>query len=125
MIYHVMQPELTNACLFCLWTWFFAWLPRTPFLIVKYARRFHALFPFRSHFLQGLQVVVRSNTVDRLKHIITGFNEECGTALSKSGKKQDLIERINRQLESWRMSQQADKFTKGKAVIHQVRTSGS
>lgn len=74
---------------------------------------------------ESLRQVVRSNTVDRLKQILTGFNDECACSLSKTGKKQDLIDRILRQLEAWRIGQSADKFTKARSVIYQVRNSGS
>lgn len=73
---------------------------------------------------ESLKVVVKSNTVDRLKQILTGFNDECACVLSKSGKKQDLIDRIIRQLESWRLGHNGDKFTKARSVVYQVRNSG-
>ncbi|KAF6766173.1 PINIT domain-containing protein [Ephemerocybe angulata] len=68
---------------------------------------------------------VKQNTVDRLKQIITGFNEECGTNLSKSGKKQDIIDRIVLQLEQWRMTRVDDKWLKAKNILSQVRSFGS
>ncbi|KAI9462377.1 PINIT domain-containing protein [Lactarius psammicola] len=71
-----------------------------------------------------LKVNVRHNTVDRLKQIITGFNDECWTMLSKSGKKQDLIDRILSSLNEWRVSSNLDKWNKARSVLYQVRNSG-
>jgi E3 SUMO-protein ligase PIAS1 len=74
--------------------------------------------------LQGLKVTVRLNTVDRLKQIISGFNDECWTMLSKSGKKQELIDRILHSLDEWRASTNIDKWNKARGVLYQVRNSG-
>ncbi|EGO04293.1 hypothetical protein SERLA73DRAFT_157646 [Serpula lacrymans var. lacrymans S7.3] len=67
---------------------------------------------------------VKQNTVDRLKQILVGFNEECFTIFSKSGKKQELIDRITTQLDIWRQANNADRWTKAKAVLLQVRSTG-
>ncbi|TFK57063.1 hypothetical protein OE88DRAFT_1744009 [Heliocybe sulcata] len=67
---------------------------------------------------------VKQNTVDRLKHIISGLNEECSTLISKSGKKQELIDRIVRQLDSWKQANNAALWSRARAVLHKVRTSG-
>jgi E3 SUMO-protein ligase PIAS1 len=42
----------------------------------------------------------------------------------KSGRKQDLIERIVHQLETWRQANNIDKWTKAKAILYQVRNTG-
>jgi E3 SUMO-protein ligase PIAS1 len=68
---------------------------------------------------------VKQNTVDRLKQIIAGFNDECSTNLAKSGKKQELIDRIHTNLDLWRTSGAVDKWQKARTIIHQVRTSGA
>ncbi|GBE78006.1 PINIT domain-containing protein [Sparassis latifolia] len=67
---------------------------------------------------------VKLNTVDRLKQILTGFNEECQTNLTKSGKKQELIERITRELDQWRRTNNIDKWAKARVILNQVRTIG-
>ncbi|OCH96086.1 hypothetical protein OBBRIDRAFT_787540 [Obba rivulosa] len=64
---------------------------------------------------------VKLNTVDRLKQILTGFNDECGTNLTKSGKKQELIDRITRALDTWKQTNDIDKWTKARAIMQQVR----
>jgi E3 SUMO-protein ligase PIAS1 len=63
--------------------------------------------------------------VDKLKHILTGLNEECGTHHARSGKKQDLIDRIVNSLDQWRILKAEDKWSKAKTVIAQVRTTGA
>jgi E3 SUMO-protein ligase PIAS1 len=67
---------------------------------------------------------VKNNTVDRLKHIATGLNEQCAAHIVKSGKKQDLIDRIVARMESWRRNNQYDKWTKARQIFNQVRDNG-
>jgi E3 SUMO-protein ligase PIAS1 len=62
--------------------------------------------------------------VDKLKQILTGFNDECSTTFFKSGKKQELIDRIVTQLDAWRQTNNSERWNKARAVIYQVRTSG-
>jgi E3 SUMO-protein ligase PIAS1 len=73
---------------------------------------------------QTLRHNIRHNTVDKLKHIVTGLNDECGTILFKSGKKQDLIDRIIVQLDLWRNANNVERWVKAKAVLYLVRNSG-
>ena len=73
---------------------------------------------------QALRHNVKSNTVERLKQILTGFNEECYTNCTKSGKKQDLIDRITHEMDAWRNSNNVERWVKGRAIINQVRTTG-
>ncbi|EIN13799.1 hypothetical protein PUNSTDRAFT_95125 [Punctularia strigosozonata HHB-11173 SS5] len=68
---------------------------------------------------------IKQNTVDRLKHIISGLNDECSTNISKTGKKQELIDRINGALDGWRQASHTEKWTKAKSVLYQVRNSGT
>jgi E3 SUMO-protein ligase PIAS1 len=74
--------------------------------------------------LQNIRHNIKNNTVDRLKQILAGFNEECGTHFAKSGKKQDIIDRICGVLDLWRNSLAEDRWNKAKAVVYQVRQTG-
>ncbi|KAF9015110.1 PINIT domain-containing protein [Cyathus striatus] len=67
---------------------------------------------------------VKNNTVDRLKQILSGMNEECGTHFHKSGKKQEIIDRIVSTLDSWRASNFEDRWLKAKNIISHVKTTG-
>lgn len=67
---------------------------------------------------------IKHNTVDKLKQIMNGLNEDCAAHLSKTGKKQDLIDRILTSLDTWRATSNEDKWLKAKAVLSQVRTAG-
>ncbi|KAG6842254.1 hypothetical protein C0991_000224 [Blastosporella zonata] len=67
---------------------------------------------------------VKSNTVDKLKQILSGFNEECSAHLTKTGKKQEVIDRIVGTLDSWKNQNLEDRWLKAKAIIAQVRNSG-
>ncbi|EIM92535.1 uncharacterized protein STEHIDRAFT_136385 [Stereum hirsutum FP-91666 SS1] len=73
---------------------------------------------------ETLKQGIRHNTVDRLKHIVAGFNEENFTMLSKTGKKQDLIERITGCMDLWKANRDVDKWTKARGVLYQVRNAG-
>ncbi|KAJ3538088.1 hypothetical protein NM688_g6572 [Phlebia brevispora] len=64
---------------------------------------------------------VKINTVDKLKHILSMFNDQCGTNLTKGGKKQELIERITRELDLWKRTGNTEKWAKAKVVLNQVR----
>ncbi|KAI0695175.1 PINIT domain-containing protein [Cytidiella melzeri] len=66
---------------------------------------------------------VKLNTVDRLKQIIISFNDQCGTNFTKSGKKQELIDRITRELDLWRRANSTEKWVKAKGILNQARGS--
>ncbi|KAF5355712.1 hypothetical protein D9756_003722 [Leucocoprinus leucothites] len=68
---------------------------------------------------------IKLNTVEKLKHILTGLNDECGTHHARSGKKQDLIDRIVSSLDQWYHARAEDKWSKAKAVIAQVKSTGT
>ncbi|KAK1233038.1 E3 SUMO-protein ligase pli1 [Marasmius sp. AFHP31] len=65
------------------------------------------------------------NTVDKLKQILQGLNEECGVHITKSGKKQDIIDKIVNQFDNWKHSNMVDRWNKAKVVLEQVRTTGT
>jgi len=67
---------------------------------------------------------IKQNTVDRLKAIINGFQDECSSNIAKGGRKQELIDRITQQMDFWRQTNNVERWIKGRAVLHQVRTSG-
>ncbi|KAI6162143.1 hypothetical protein EDD17DRAFT_592712 [Pisolithus thermaeus] len=73
---------------------------------------------------ENLRHTVKHNTVDKLKQILSGFNEQCNTSFHKSGKKQDLIDRVVFQMDTWRRENNVDKWTKAHAVLNQVRRTG-
>lgn len=74
--------------------------------------------------LKQVRHTIKNNTVDKLKQILSGFNEECATHVSKTGKKQEVIDRIVATLDNWRAANMEDRWTRGKAVIYQVRNTG-
>ena len=74
--------------------------------------------------IKAIRHNIKNNTVDRLKHILSGLNEECGTHFAKSGKKQEIIDRIVTILDTWRGTSQEEKWVKARAVIYQVRNTG-
>ncbi|KAJ6621690.1 PINIT domain-containing protein [Mycena sp. CBHHK59/15] len=67
---------------------------------------------------------IKYNTVDKLKQILSGLNEECGTHFAKTGKKQEIIDRIVCMLDGWRTTSMTEKWIKAKSVVNQVRYSG-
>ena len=74
---------------------------------------------------QNIRHSVKSHTVDRLKQIIAGFNEECRVNVSRQGKKQDLIAKVIGELDKFKFTGQVDQWTRACGVISQVRTNGS
>ncbi|KAF9646128.1 hypothetical protein BDM02DRAFT_3271223 [Thelephora ganbajun] len=70
--------------------------------------------------IETVKANVRSNIVERLKSIISGLNDECGVSISKTGKKGELIERITRQFDSWRLAKNEAAFTRAKAIVNRV-----
>ncbi|KAI0348571.1 hypothetical protein BDW22DRAFT_1424727 [Trametopsis cervina] len=66
---------------------------------------------------------VKLNTVDRLKQILISFNDQCGTNFTKSGKKQELIDRITRELDSWRHKGNTERWNIAKGILNHVRGS--
>jgi hypothetical protein len=95
-------------------------LHRAPFSRPPSARAIH-LLPI----VQDLRHKTSHNTVDKLKHIITGLNDECNANLPKTGKKQELIERINSLLDGWKSAGNLAQWTRAKAVLYAIRNSGS
>ncbi|KAF8922611.1 PINIT domain-containing protein [Mucidula mucida] len=67
---------------------------------------------------------VKYNTVDRLKQMLIGLNDECGVYLPKTGKKQEIIDRILSTLDAWKQQNQTDKWAKARTIIQQVRSHG-
>ena len=74
---------------------------------------------------QTLRHNLRYYKVDHLKQIVVGFNEECSSNLTKSGKKQDLIDRIHNELQDWKKRGLVDRWMKGKAIAYRVRQTGT
>lgn len=66
---------------------------------------------------------MKHNTVDRLKQIILGFNDQCGTNFTRAGKKQELIDRITRELDIWRRTQSGEKWLNAKTILNSSRTT--
>ena len=73
---------------------------------------------------QTLRHNLKSNKVEQLKQILTGFNEECHTNLTKAGKKQDPIDKITRELDDWRRTDNAERWSKAKTIMNRVRQTG-
>ncbi|KAF8577886.1 hypothetical protein K439DRAFT_1654979 [Ramaria rubella] len=67
---------------------------------------------------------IRHNTVAKLQTIISGWTEQCRVSIAKSGKKQDLIDRMVRTMSDWKDNNQLDKWLRAKAVLDQVRETG-
>ena len=73
---------------------------------------------------QTLRHNLKSNKVEQLKQILTGLNEECHTNLTKTGKKQDLIDKITRELDDWRRSDNVERWSRAKGIMSRVRSQG-
>jgi E3 SUMO-protein ligase PIAS1 len=74
---------------------------------------------------QNEMLILPRNTVDKLRHIISGLNEQTSAGISKTGKKQDLIDRVRQVCNMWKTYGNADKWRKAKVILAQVRQNGS
>lgn len=87
-----------------------------------------AFLPIRATALtpmfQILRHNVKHNTVDKLKQILAGLNDECAVYLPRTGKKQEIIDRIVSTLDNWKAQNYQDKWVKARSILHQVRTYG-
>ncbi|KAI0032729.1 PINIT domain-containing protein [Vararia minispora EC-137] len=79
--------------------------------------------PYRD--FEELKRIIRSNTVDRLKTIITGFTSECGVGIGKNGRKQELVDRLVDAMTHWKFSGSLEKFEMARGIVYQVRATGS
>lgn len=77
-----------------------------------------------SNFHQDIRHKVKSFTVDRLKQIISGLSLENNAQISKSGKKQDLIDRITDMLDTYRDTGMTEQYSRARAIMHRVRQTG-
>jgi hypothetical protein len=73
---------------------------------------------------QELRHSIKTNTVDKLKQIISGFNDEISARLARVGKKQDLIDRITNSMDNVRRNNLEDQWNRARAVLYQVRNTG-
>lgn len=55
-----------------------------------------------------------------LKQIIIGINLECGIHMIRSGKKQDLIDRLCAQFATWKSTNNMQSWVRAKTVIDQI-----
>ncbi|KAH8835711.1 PINIT domain-containing protein [Flagelloscypha sp. PMI_526] len=74
---------------------------------------------------EGIRSLIPVFTVERLKHVMQGLNDECHARLSKTGKKQELIDRIQSQMADWRNRNATAAWASAKTVINHVRQHGS
>ncbi|KAJ7021311.1 PINIT domain-containing protein [Mycena alexandri] len=56
-----------------------------------------------------------------LKQIIITLNTECGTHMARSGKKQDLVDRLRSQFSSWKSTNSVARWRTAKAIIDAVK----
>ncbi|KAG8913461.1 SUMO ligase siz1 [Tulasnella sp. 408] len=64
-------------------------------------------------------------TVDRLKGIIQGFNEHCGSNLNRTGKKSELQEKLKAQLDQWEAANSTVSIANAKKVLDHIDTNGT
>ncbi|KAJ6451773.1 PINIT domain-containing protein [Mycena sanguinolenta] len=56
-----------------------------------------------------------------LKQIIVSLNLQCETRMTRSGKKQDLVDRLRAQLATWKVTNNVSKWKTAKAIIDEFR----
>jgi hypothetical protein len=64
-------------------------------------------------------------TIDRLKQVIYGLNNESAPGgLAKTGRKQDLIDRVRGALARLKEDRDVERWTRARTIMYQVKTSG-
>ncbi|KAF7349619.1 E3 SUMO-protein ligase pli1 [Mycena sanguinolenta] len=56
-----------------------------------------------------------------LKQIIVSLNLQCETRMARSGKKQDIVDRLRAQLATWKATNNVSKWKTAKAIIDEYR----
>ncbi|KAJ7282482.1 PINIT domain-containing protein [Mycena rebaudengoi] len=64
-------------------------------------------------------------TVAELKNIIVGINEECDVHLTRTGKKQLLVDRLRIQFVTWQSANLVEKWRGAKRVIEQIGSTNA
>ena len=72
---------------------------------------------------QTLRHNVKDNKIDQLKQILSASNKECGTNHTKTGRKQDLVDKITRSLDEFRQESNQERWSQAKAIMDRVRTN--
>ncbi|KAK7694737.1 hypothetical protein QCA50_001925 [Cerrena zonata] len=67
---------------------------------------------------------VKHNIVDKLKLILGRLNAECHANLTKTGKKQEIIDKITNKLDIWRRANDVNSWVKAKNILIEVRNGG-
>jgi hypothetical protein len=72
------------------------------------------------HF-KAVSKALPSATAVALKQIIISLNMECGTHMIRSGKKQDLVDRLRAQFATWKSTNNIARWKTAKAIIDEAR----
>ncbi|KAG9044124.1 SUMO ligase siz1 [Tulasnella sp. UAMH 9824] len=75
--------------------------------------------------VSSLKTRISMYTVDRLKGIIQGFNEHCGSNLNRTGKKSELQEKLKAQLDQWEAANSTVSIANAKKVLDHIDTNGT
>ncbi|KZO98380.1 hypothetical protein CALVIDRAFT_535464 [Calocera viscosa TUFC12733] len=68
---------------------------------------------------------VAALTVDRLKQLIHRLNDECSLSLLRTGKKQELVTRIQDAMDGWYQRQDARAYRHARDIMGDVSNSGN
>ncbi|KAJ7155119.1 PINIT domain-containing protein [Mycena filopes] len=71
--------------------------------------------------LDAVSKALPYGTAVDLKQIIITLNTECGTHMARSGKKQDLVDRLRAQFSSWKGTNSVARWRTAKAIIDGFR----
>ncbi|KAJ7813780.1 PINIT domain-containing protein [Mycena olivaceomarginata] len=71
--------------------------------------------------LDAVSKALPSATAVALKQIIISLNMECGTHMIRSGKKQDLVDRLRAQFATWKSTNNIARWKTAKAIIDEAR----
>ncbi|KAJ7151838.1 PINIT domain-containing protein [Mycena crocata] len=74
--------------------------------------------------LEAVCAALPFGTVSDLKHIIISVNTRCGTHMVRSGLKQDLVDRLRAQFETWNQGNDVARWQTARSIVDEVKLPG-
>ncbi|KAF7348863.1 hypothetical protein MVEN_01406400 [Mycena venus] len=96
---------------------------RSPFALTSCVSHFMATSYSANPWvdLDAVSKALPFGTALALKQIIISLNTECGTHMTRTGKKQDLVDRLRAQFAIWKSTNNVARWRTAKAIIDEIK----